>query len=85
VHSNLVGLHFVDGAQIPVATLSQSRHHFLAFGEGLAAERSTLLAAAMVQKQANVLAYVDAFLLIGGGMIVCLLASAFLREPPKAT
>jgi len=51
----------------------------------LAAERSTLLAAAMVQKQANVLAYVDAFLLIGGGMIVCLLASAFLREPPKAT
>ncbi|HVJ43010.1 MAG TPA: MFS transporter [Dongiaceae bacterium] len=84
VHSNLVGLHVVEGAQISVAALSQNQHYFLAFGEGLAAERGTLLTAAMVQKQAYVLAYVDAFLLIGGGMIVCLLASAFLREPPKA-
>ncbi len=61
VHSNLIGLH-VTGAKDQVADLlAKLSGYFSGFGSGTALGRSVGTLASIVQREANVLAYIDGF------------------------
>jgi DHA2 family multidrug resistance protein len=85
VYSNLVGLHVTTGS---FAT-GQRLHGYAqavaarSVGQPQATERATSLLAHAVQIQANVLSYIDGFMVIGFAVIGALLLMLVLREPPQ--
>lgn len=83
-YSNLIGLHVVDGATATAGAQTQFSNLFVNRQSGLgdAAKQGIGLLAAAVQREAYVLAYIDAFWLIAWVSFAGLLITAFLRRPP---
>jgi MFS transporter, DHA2 family, multidrug resistance protein len=84
VYSNLVGLHVTTGS---FATNQRLQGYAQAvtgrsIGPPEASARATALLANSVQIQANVLAYIDGFMVIGFAVIGVLLMMLILRDPP---
>ena len=84
VYSNLVGLHVTTGS---LATDQRLQNYAGAVaarsvGQPEANARGTSLLAHAVQVQADVLAYIDGFMVIGFAAIGVLLLMLFLRNPP---
>ncbi len=84
VYSNLVGLHVTTGS---LATDQRLQDYAAAVaprsvGQPEANARATALLAHAVEVQANVLAYIDGFMVIGFASIAVLLLMLFLRQPP---
>jgi DHA2 family multidrug resistance protein len=84
VYSNLIGQHVTTGS---IATLQRLQDYAGAvvarsIGQAGANARATALLARAVQAQANVLAYIDGFMVIGFATIGVLLLMLLLRRPP---
>ncbi len=84
VYSNLVGLHVTAGS---LATDQRLQDYARAVtprsvGQAEANARATALLARSVQVQANVLAYIDGFMILGFAVIGVLLMMLLLRDPP---
>ncbi len=84
VHSNLIGLHVTVGSPLTDSRLQLYARSAAAHsvGQAEANARATALLARSVQVQANVLAYIDGFMIIGFAVIGMLLLMLFLRTPP---
>jgi DHA2 family multidrug resistance protein len=84
VYSNLVGLHVTTGSGATSQRLQEYAQAVGARSVGPAAAngRATGLLAHSVQVQANVLAYIDGFMVIGFAAIGVLLMMLLLRDPP---
>jgi DHA2 family multidrug resistance protein len=83
-YSNLVGLHVIVGSH---ATEQRLQHYANAVGgrsNGTthATARSAALLAHTVQNQANVLSYIDGFMLLGFAALGALLLMLVLKDPP---
>jgi DHA2 family multidrug resistance protein len=83
-YSNLIGLHVVGGATATTGAEIQFSNPFVNRQSGLgdATQQGIGLLAAAVQREAYVLAYIDAFWLIAWVSLAGLLFIAFLRRPP---
>ncbi len=83
-YSNLVGLHVVTGANSVVTRLEEYGAAVFgrSIGEAAAQARAIALLAQTLRRQAYVLAYIDAFMIMGVGVIVGLVLMIFLRNPP---
>ena len=83
-HSNELGTHIVGGAASTTDTQTLLSGVFAnrATGLGDAASQGTSLLAAAVQREAYVLAYIDAFWLIAWASLAGLLVIVLLRRPP---
>jgi DHA2 family multidrug resistance protein len=84
VYSNLVGLHVTPGSL-------ETNHRLQEYAQAVAARsvgppdangRATGLLAHAVQIQADVLSYIDGFMVVGFATIVVLLLMLLLRDPP---
>jgi DHA2 family multidrug resistance protein len=84
VYSNLIGQHVTVGSIYTVQRLQDYAGEVIArsVGQTGANARATVLLADAVRTQANVLAYIDGFMVIGFAAIGVLLMMLFLREPP---
>jgi DHA2 family multidrug resistance protein len=84
VYSNLIGQHVTVGSIYTVQRLQDYAGAVIArsVGQTGANARATVLLADAVRTQANVLAYIDGFMVIGFAAIGVLLMMLFLREPP---
>jgi MFS transporter, DHA2 family, multidrug resistance protein len=84
VYSNLVGQHVTPGSFATVQRLHDYVEAVISrsIGQSGANERATALLARAVQTQANVLSYIDGFMVIGFASIVVLLLMLLLRRPP---
>ena len=84
IYSNLVGLHVVIGSGQTDERLQHYAHLVgsRSNGEAEATARATALLAHSVQNQANVLSYVDGFMLLGVAVLCALVSMLFLRNPP---
>ncbi len=84
VHSNYIGLHVTAGSPLTHDRLQAYARAVggRSVGETGANARATALLAHSVQVQANVLAYIDGFMIIGFGVIGMLLLMLLLRAPP---
>jgi len=83
-YSNLIGLHVIDGATATAGVQSQLSSVFESRPTGLGdpTAQGIGLLAASVQREAYVLAYIDAFWLIAWSSLAGLLIIVFLRRPP---
>ncbi len=84
VHSNTIGLHVTAGSPLTHDRLQAYAQAVggRSVGAAEANARATALLAHSVQAQANVLAYIDGFMIIGFGVIGMLLLMLLLRAPP---
>ena len=84
VYSNLIGLHVAGGTTLTDQRLLDYSHAVFGRSIGLAQAnaRGVGLLAQAVQRQANVLAFVDAFMVLGFAVMVVLVLMLFLRTPP---
>jgi DHA2 family multidrug resistance protein len=84
IYSNLIGQHVTAGSIATVQRLQDYSRAVIArsIGQPDATARATVLLARAVQTQANVLAYIDGFMVIGFAAIGVLLLMLLLREPP---
>ena len=83
VHSYYLGLHVESGAADVTQTLKEFSNFFAGHDAGSAAARAIELLASLVQREANVLAYIDGFWLCFGFAIAALLViSLMTRAPP---
>lgn len=80
-HSNLIGLHVTGGGTATASAQTQLSGLFAAHS-GDPAARGIGLLAATVQREAYVLAYIDAFWLIAWASLAGLLLILLLRRPP---
>jgi DHA2 family multidrug resistance protein len=87
VYSNLVGLHVTTGSLLTDQRLQEYAHAISgrSAGQSEANARATALLAHSVQNQANVLAYIDAFMIIGLTVIGALLLMLLLLRAPAGT
>jgi MFS transporter, DHA2 family, multidrug resistance protein len=85
VYSNLVGLHVTLGSGQTEQRLQDYAHAVAgrSTGEAEAGARATALLAHSVQNQANVLAYIDGFMILGFAVFGVLLSMLFLQNPPS--
>ncbi len=85
VHSNLIGLHVTAGSPLTDDRLQAYARAVAghSVGQAEADARATALLAHSVQVQANVLAYIDGFMIIGFAVIGMLLLMLFVRAPPE--
>ena len=83
VHSNLIGLHVATGSLVTDDRLQDYARAVAgrSVGQPDADARATALLAHSVQIQANVLAYIDGFMIIGFAVIGVLLLMLLLRAP----
>jgi MFS transporter, DHA2 family, multidrug resistance protein len=83
-YSNLIGLHVNPGSLLTDQRLEQYTNAVAGRSVGApeAAARATALLARAVQNQAYVLAYIDAFMVLGFAVIGALLLMLLLRDPP---
>jgi MFS transporter, DHA2 family, multidrug resistance protein len=84
IYSNLIGLHVTTGSLLTDQRLQDYARAVTgrSVGQAEANARGTALLARSVQNQANVLAYIDGFMIIGFGAIGALLLMLLLRTPP---
>jgi DHA2 family multidrug resistance protein len=84
VYSNLIGLHVSTGSLLTDQRLQDYAHAVAgrSVGQPEANARATALLARSVQAQANVLAYIDGFMVFGIAVIGALLLMLLLRSPP---
>jgi DHA2 family multidrug resistance protein len=83
IHSNYLGLHLANGSVDVTRVLKQFADHFASHGAGTAAARALGTLSARVQREANVLAYIDGFWLCFWLAIAALLfVSLITRAPP---
>jgi MFS transporter, DHA2 family, multidrug resistance protein len=61
IHSNYIGLHVATGSANVMQMLNQLSAGFASHGEAIAPSRALASLAALVQREANVLAYIDGF------------------------
>jgi DHA2 family multidrug resistance protein len=87
MYSNLIGLHVTTGSLLTDQRLEDYARAVAGHSVGLAEAnaRATALLARSVQVQANVLAYIDGFLVFGFAVIGALLLMLFLRTPRTPT
>ena len=84
IYSNLIGLHVTVGSGLTDQRL-QDYAQIVAgrsAGSAEANARATALLARAVQDQANVLAFIDAFMFLGFTVIGALVLMLLLRDPP---
>jgi MFS transporter, DHA2 family, multidrug resistance protein len=82
-HSNLLGQYVASGDADVARVLNQLSAHFADHGAGLATARALGTLAGLVQREANVLAYIDGFSLTFGAAILALILMAGIgRSPP---
>jgi MFS transporter, DHA2 family, multidrug resistance protein len=84
IYSNLIGLHITTGSPLTVERLQDYTQAVTgrSIGQAEANARATALLAHAVQNQANVLAYIDGFMVLGFAVIGALLLMLLLRNPP---
>jgi len=83
VHSNLLGQHVTHASDQVAELIARLSAHFASHGTGTATGRSIGTLAGIVQRESNVLAYIDAFWLTFGFAIAGLLLTALItRAPP---
>src|SRR5262249_948839 len=84
VYSNLIGLHVTTGSVLTDQRLQDYAHAVAgrSVGQAEANARAAALLARSVQAQANVLAYIDGFMVFGFAAIGALLLMLLLRSPP---
>ncbi len=82
LHSNLLGQHLASGDQDATGRLSALTGSFLRHGMGSAAMRGISSLANAVQREANVLAYIDGFWLTFWAAIAGLVLVSLLKAPP---
>ena len=83
VHSYYLGLHVESGSADVTQVLKGFTNYFEGYGGGSAAARAIDMLAAEVQREANVLAYIDGFWLCFWFAVVALLVvSCMTRAPP---
>jgi DHA2 family multidrug resistance protein len=86
IHSNLIGLHVVDGAGLTADRLAAYAGRVgthIADPASVTAQASKLLSSAVIA-QANVLAYADGFGAAALGAFGCLVLVAFMRRGPPS-
>jgi MFS transporter, DHA2 family, multidrug resistance protein len=85
--SNLLGLHVTTGGLMTDQRLQDYAHAVAgrSVGQTEANARATALLAHAVQNQAYVLAFIDAFMVLGYAVIGALLLILLLRKPPPGT
>lgn len=85
IDSNLIGLHVTPGSFETGQRIQDYAHAVGArsVGQPEAQGRAVGLLAHAVQTQANVLAYIDGFMVIGFAVVVVLLMMLLLRRPPN--
>ena len=83
MHSNFIGLHVTTGSSLTTDRLQVYAHVVAgqSVGQSEANARATALLAHSVQNQANVLAYIDGFMIIGFAVIGMLLLMLLVRAP----
>jgi len=74
IHSNLLGLHVETGGFDVTHRLAKMTDYFASHGAGTAPARAAATLAALVQRESNVLAYIDGFWLT---VWIAILALAF--------
>jgi DHA2 family multidrug resistance protein len=82
VSSNLLGLNVMRGNADAVRVLAQLATRFTSQSGSGAAARATATLAAAVQREANTIAYIDAFWLTTWLAIAALVCVAFMTAPP---
>jgi len=83
IHSNYLGQHVQNGSIDLTHALQQLANGFAAHGDGTAQARAVGTLAALVQREANVLAYIDGFWLCFWLAIAALVVVALItRAPP---
>jgi DHA2 family multidrug resistance protein len=83
IHSNLLGQHLQQGAADVGRLLKQLSDNFAGRGASTAAARALGSLSALVQREANVLAYIDGFWLTFWLAIIALVLVTFItRAPP---
>ena len=83
IHSNFLGQHIENGGGDVVRALRQLTDSFVNHGASLAPARATGMLAALVQREANVLAYIDAFWLCFCFAVATLLLVGFMTRAPQ--
>jgi DHA2 family multidrug resistance protein len=81
VHSYYLGLHIENGATVTRA-LQEFSNYFAGHGAGSAMSRALATLATEVQREANVLAYIDGFWLCFWFAIAALIVVAFITRAP---
>ncbi|MGX9392768.1 MFS transporter [Nitrobacteraceae bacterium UC4446_H13] len=82
MHSNLLGQHVTDASAQVAHLLAKLSAHFSSFGLGAALPRSLGTLSGIVQRESNVLAYIDAFWLTFVAAVAGLLITALITRPP---
>lgn len=82
VHSNLLGQHVTNAADQVEEFLAHLSAYFASHGAGKAIARGVGTLASVVQREANVLAYIDGFWLTFGFAIAGLLVTALITKAP---
>ncbi len=82
LHSNLLGQHLASGDQDVAGRLAALTGNFVSHGMGTATMRGISSLAAAVQREANVLAYIDGFWLTFWAAIAGLVVVSLLKAPP---
>ncbi len=83
IHSNYLGLHIQNGSFDVTRLLKQLGDYFASHGVGAAPARALGTLSALVQREANVLAYIDGFWLCFWLAMAALLCVALItRAPP---
>ena len=83
IHSNYLGLHIENGGFDVTRMLKQLGDYFASHGAGAAPARALGTLAARVQREANVLAYIDGFwLCFWLAMVALSLVALITRAPP---
>src|SRR5262249_15190913 len=84
IYSNLVGLHGSTRSRLYVQRRPHSAHAVAArsVGQSEANARATALLGRAVQQQAYVLAFIDAFMIVGFAVVAALLLMLLFRPAP---
>ncbi|MBN8973300.1 MAG: arabinose ABC transporter permease, partial [Rhizobiales bacterium] len=82
IHSNLLGQYITDASDQVAHLLAKLSAHFSSFGMGAALPRSLGTLSGIVQRESNVLAYIDAFWLTFVTAVAGLLITALIARPP---
>lgn len=82
IHSNFLGQNVTSSDADVVSRLNQLSAHFADHGAGLAPARALSTLASLVQREANVLAYIDGFWLTFSLAIAALIAAALIGPSP---
>jgi len=83
LHSHLTGLNVERGSELSGSVLAGFAHKLASAGSALSQSRATAVLAQQVQKQANVLAYIDGFWLTFFCAIGSLVILAFVSRAPE--